>query len=473
MNSLKNRLRIIHTNDLHSEFERWPAVVAMINSRREEAINNGEEVLLFDIGDHADRAHPMTDALRGKGNVQLMNELHYDGVTIGNNEGMTFSKEELNRLYEDANFPVILCNLYDETNEIPDWAIPYKVITMKDQLKIGIIGVTAPFQLFYEPLGWKIVDPIYALKKYVEKLRLEVDIFICLSHLGLFEDERLAEEIPLFDFIIGAHTHHVLEKGRQIGNTWINQSGRSGRYIGEILIDWEKNSNKQATFHTSRVTSLRVDEAMKDEETEKKINTLSEKANEHMMKRVVTLKEPLTIDWYGESPIVKILAEALREWCDAEISMVNAGVILDSLQKGEVTYKDIHRICPHPINPAKVQVTGKKLLEIIRQSQTKKMIDYPLKGFGFRGKILGKMVFDGVTIKSRTTYIKEEDIFIHGKPLEKHTTYQLATLDMFTFGHLYPAISGLKDTQYFMPEFLRDVLSWKLKKELKNSTRND
>src|SRR5690554_5687866 len=146
----------------------------------------------------------MTEALRGKGNVELMNELHYDGATIGNNEGMTFSKEELNELYEDANFPIILCNLLNEDDTIPEWAVPTKVISIEGNLKIGLIGVTAPFRLFYEPLGWKIIDPIKAMKKYVEELRSNVDILICLSHLGLFEDERLVEEIPLFDYIIGA-----------------------------------------------------------------------------------------------------------------------------------------------------------------------------------------------------------------------------------------------------------------------------
>lgn len=461
---LKNKLRILHTNDLHSEFDRWPAVAAAINSRRKDAENKGEDVLLFDIGDHADRSHPITEALRGKGNVLLMNDLQYDGATIGNNEGMTFSKEELNRLYEDANFPIILCNLYDEYDEIPNWAVPYKIITIQDELKIGLVGVTAPFQVFYEPLGWKIEDPFHSLKQNVHKLRQEVDILICLSHLGLLEDERIAEEIPHFDFIIGAHTHHVLEKGKRIGNTWINQSGRSGNYFGEIQIEWEKEESSNISFHTVQVASIQVENDMKDMEVEKKIIALSKVANILMERQVVFLNEPLTVNWYEDSPIVKKLAEALREWCDAEISMVNAGVILDDLNEGVVTYKDIHRICPHPINPVTVNINGEKLLEIIRQSRTKKMVEYPLKGFGFRGKILGKMVFDGISITSASTYITGDDVLVCGKPLERNKIYKLATLDMFTFGYLYPAISGLKDTKYFMPEFLRDILCWKLQK---------
>ncbi|MCD8509502.1 MAG: metallophosphoesterase [Bacillus sp. (in: Bacteria)] len=101
---MSSRLRILHTNDLHSEFNNWPSVVAWLKKRRQEAIAEGEDVLLFDIGDHADRFHPMTEGLLGKGNVLLLNEVNYDAVTIGNNEGITFSKEALNNMYKKEEF---------------------------------------------------------------------------------------------------------------------------------------------------------------------------------------------------------------------------------------------------------------------------------------------------------------------------------------------------------------------------------
>ncbi|WP_369403981.1 hypothetical protein [Secundilactobacillus silagei] len=58
-----------------------------------------------------DRAHPLTEATNGQSNVTLMNQIHYDGVTIGNNEGLGNSKKQLNHLYDQANFDVILGNL--------------------------------------------------------------------------------------------------------------------------------------------------------------------------------------------------------------------------------------------------------------------------------------------------------------------------------------------------------------------------
>ena len=64
----------------------------------------------------------------------------------GNNEGLTFTKEELARLYgEEANFPVLCCNLLDrETGTYPDWLQPGIIIT-KGGLRIGLVGATAPY----------------------------------------------------------------------------------------------------------------------------------------------------------------------------------------------------------------------------------------------------------------------------------------------------------------------------------------
>ena len=54
-----------------------------------------KRVYLFDIGDHVDRSHSFTEGTQGKGNIKLLNEAGYDAVTIGNNEGITMSKESL------------------------------------------------------------------------------------------------------------------------------------------------------------------------------------------------------------------------------------------------------------------------------------------------------------------------------------------------------------------------------------------
>nr|WP_281393999.1 5'-nucleotidase C-terminal domain-containing protein [Texcoconibacillus texcoconensis] len=179
-----------------------------------------------------------------------------------------------------------------------------------------------------------------------------------------------------------------------------------------------------------------------------------------MSEAVAYLSDPLLIDWQTESPFASLLAEAMREWSNTDIAMINAGVLLQPLSKGEVTKAGLHEVCPHPINPAILTVSGQQLLEIIKYGQNRQLIEKQVKGFGFRGKQIGAMIYDGLTFPSSRD--DHEGFYIHGEPLNFEKTYTLATVDMFTFGKLYPPISDHSSIRYLMPEFLRDIIAWKL-----------
>jgi len=145
--------------------------------------------------------------------------------------------------------------------------------------------------------------------------------------------------------------------------------------------------------------------------------------------------------------------------------MLNAGLLMDQLAAGDVTYKDIHRICPHPINPCVVELTGSELMEVIRASFTKEFMELKLKGFGFRGEVLGRMIFSGLTVE---TVVREdgseyvEHVGFRGETLDKNRTYYVATADTFTFGRLLPEIAKSTTKHFFLPEFIRDILAYTL-----------
>ncbi|MEG2603235.1 MAG: metallophosphoesterase, partial [Carnobacterium sp.] len=80
------RVHIYHTNDLHSHFENWPRIEAYLAQQQKAHQEQKENVFTFDIGDACDRVHPLTEATDGQANIQLLNEGHYDAVTVGNNE---------------------------------------------------------------------------------------------------------------------------------------------------------------------------------------------------------------------------------------------------------------------------------------------------------------------------------------------------------------------------------------------------
>lgn len=460
---MNNSLHIYHMNDLHSHFENWPKIMTFIKEKRALHEKNGEEMLVFDIGDHADRFHPITEASLGKANVRLMNEVGYNGVTIGNNEGITLSKQQLKDLYKDANFDVLISNLFEKDGSIPSWIKPYVIHQTNQGVNVGVIGVTVAYEKFYDLLGWDIKDAFELLPPLVKELKDKgVDMIVLLSHLGIHEDERIANELEGIDIILGAHTHHLLEKGLKIRDVTLCGTGKFGQNVGYVKVEID---SKNIVKTTAAVYPMEGVQDCKD--TISQLQQEESFALVSLNKKVVSISKPLHNDWFQVSKLSSLLAEALKEWCNADIGMVNAGIFLESLQEGRVTIGDLHRICPHPINPCRVILKGDELKEVILQAATSRMEQLQMKGFGFRGKVLGRMIYDGVEYKTVTLedgLIHVREIMIHGKPLHPNRDYSIGTIDMFTFGRLYPEISNSKEKHYYLPEMLRDVLQWKLLK---------
>ncbi|MED4402974.1 bifunctional metallophosphatase/5'-nucleotidase [Metabacillus fastidiosus] len=455
-------IHIYHINDLHSHFANWPRIVSFVNKKRKEHIDNGEEMFLFDIGDHCDRIHPITEATNGQANIEMLNKLRFDAVTIGNNEGITFSHDALNHLYDNANFSVVLSNLYTECNERPNWVKPYDIIKLKSGCKIAILGVTAFYEEFYGLLQWKIKDPFQSLLETIAEVKEHVDFIILLSHLGINEDEMIAKEFPDIDIILGGHTHHALDNGLKINKTLLAGAGKFGQYVGhvELTIDTEKKALYQCK---ASLTEMETEE--KCMEMEKWIIEKTIECENILSNPVGFLDEKLNMDWFNESPFSTFLVQSIKEWCDGDIAMVNAGMLLASLSEGIVTRKDLHQICPHPINPCKVYLKGDELKEIIIQSREERVEKLELKGLGFRGKIMGRMIYDGIEIESERFSdgkLHVTSVTCKGENLDPNKFYAVATVDMFTFGSLFPAIRNAEQKIYYMPELLRDLLAWKM-----------
>lgn len=461
-------IQIFHTNDLHSHFEQLPKIVSLINEKQNAFARQGEEVLVFDMGDHIDRFHPLTEATFGKANVKLMNKVGYNSVTIGNNEGITISHQALTDLYNEASFPVVVANLFEKNGCRPNWLKPYHIIQLANGLTIGVIGITIPFRPFYEALNWKVADPFKILPPLVKEVKKQADLVICLSHLGLNIDEEVAKQVKGIDVILGGHTHHVLENGMFVNQTIIHQAGKFGKYVGQLSITFNHHHKQISSY---KAQCLDVDNYSPCEKTLDTIDQLTKLELTVLDEVVCTIPEPLTISWKKPSQFAHILATALKEWCKGEIGMVNSGVLLDNLPSGRITKGDIHRVCPHPINPCLVELNGQVLKEIISHAVSDEMVSKEIRGFGFRGKIMGISVFSGVTYETKILADGLSHIFnikINGEKIEPNRLYEVATLDMFTFGHLFPAIAQAKVKRFFMPELLRDLLAWKLTENLQS-----
>src|SRR5690625_2658955 len=94
------KITIYHVNDFHSHLERWPKITSFLQEKRMAHQAAGETCFVFDIGDAVDRVHPLMEATDGQTMTRLLNQTKIDAATIGNNEGLGNSKEQLNQLYK-------------------------------------------------------------------------------------------------------------------------------------------------------------------------------------------------------------------------------------------------------------------------------------------------------------------------------------------------------------------------------------
>ncbi|UQZ35873.1 multifunctional 2',3'-cyclic-nucleotide 2'-phosphodiesterase/5'-nucleotidase/3'-nucleotidase [Paenibacillus sp. PK3_47] len=462
MESAPQRLTILHTNDIHSHFAMMSPVAAEL--ARLKAAAREEPVLLVDIGDHMDRAAVETEGSMGQANIDILNLTGYDAVTIGNNEGLTFSPEKLSAIFSGLQCPVVCCNfLESHTGKPPHWMKPRAVIE-KDGIRIGITGATAAFTAFYSLLGWDALDPEEALREQCRLLAPEADIIIVLSHLGLPADQLLAERLDGVHAILGGHTHHMLEKPLMISGTAVCGAGKFGRYIGRLQFG---RANPEEGFKLIAGECITVDPALTEELIAPAVQLHLQHSREALGGAVAVSDRELPLNLNGESPFGNLLAQAVRRFTGSPLSLVNTGQLLGPLPEGEISAGMLHALCPSPINPCLIQLKGRDIKTALVQSLTAEFCNKVIYGYGFRGEVLGSLAVDGLKIlydPAAMPYDNVIAVFAGGEPLEDDREYTVGTLDMFTFRTGYESIANGRDPVYLVPHFLRDLLRMELQR---------
>ena len=252
------KITILHTNDVHSHIDPFPADhpknpnlggaarrAAIIDGIRKEEKN----VLLLDAGDIF-QGTPYFNYYGGELEFKLMSMMQYDLATMGNHDfdnGIDGFYAQL----PHAKFDFVSAN-YDFKNTIlNDIVKPYKII-IKDGIKIGIFGLGVQLDGLVDKKLYKETvynNPIEVAQDMTRILKEEkkCDLVICLSHLGFkYKDEPekpsdilLAQKTKNIDLIIGGHTHTfldkpVIEKNSEGKDVLINQVGCFGLNLGRI-----------------------------------------------------------------------------------------------------------------------------------------------------------------------------------------------------------------------------------------------
>jgi len=458
--SFRTRVVLLHSNDIHSRLEHAAKIASFIAEERRSYGN--ERVLAVDCGDHMDRMRVETEGSDGLVNVELLNQAGYEVITLGNNEGLTYSSQTISDAYTDrAQFAVVCANMHDAANgEQPEWLLPSTIID-KNGLQIGIIGVTAAFSDFYSLLGWEVSDPFTAVQEQTAQLREKVDVLVVMSHLGISLDKQMAEKLEGIDLILGAHTHHLLEEPIIIGETTICAAGKFGEYIGRVEIGIDDVSSRPV-FRAACIPTA----AMAEHPEAAAIIGSFLKAGQQRLSRVIArLTTPLPARAERESPLGNLLAAGLRRWTDAEIGIVNAGQLLGGLAQGDVTAGELHALCPSPINPCLMLIAGTNIRAALEQALLPEYIHKPIKGYGFRGEVLGTLAIDGLSVTYDSNKLPMDRLIkvtVNGETLDDERLYKLGTIDMFSFKAGYETLANAVEVNYYLPEFIRDVIEAQL-----------
>src|SRR5699024_4357480 len=125
--------------------------------------------------------------------------------------------------------------------------------------------------------------------------RESVDVLILLSHLGIYDDQRLAELYPVIDVIIGGHTHHLLRNGEVVGDTLLTACGKQCSHVGEIELVWD---HEKSVLVSKEAVTFPVEDFPKDRETARYINQLEEEAAFILNKEIAILDEKLSVHWF-------------------------------------------------------------------------------------------------------------------------------------------------------------------------------
>ena len=309
--TLLEKIHIFHTNDLHSHFENWQRMQSYIGDQRQMLAQQGEPSFLFDIGDHLDRSNIYTEATLGQGNIELLNKANYDVVTIGNNEGITLTFEQLYHLYDHAQFEVIVGNIEPVQGEMPKWLKKHTILETAKGTKIGVVGATAPFEAFYKSLNWTITDPIEAIIESVNAVKNQVDVVVCLSHFGMNDDDLLANRCPDIDVIFGSHTHHIYEQGKWVNGVLLTGGGKFGNYTGHLTIEFDTEDRRVVEVMDHLVDNNLLAPV---EGENKFLYELSEVAKDYLSEPAVTINKTYYKEWFHYSPLSDLFAESLFDF---------------------------------------------------------------------------------------------------------------------------------------------------------------
>lgn len=265
---------ILFTHDIHSHLDPFTSLVegqetdtggfARANTLIKEQRAKNPDTLVIDGGDFSMGTLIQTVFESQAAELRLLGYMGCDATTFGNHEYDFRSKGLANMLTSatDSGDPLpalVVCNvdwdamesagLTEGQQRLKDAFACADVrdytIVQKGDVRIAVVGVFGKDALACAPTcELKFKDPIEAVKATVAQIKAaeDVDMLVCVSHSGTWEDpkksedELLAKAVPELDLILSGHTHTEIRQPICHGSTYVVSCGEYGRNLGSISL---------------------------------------------------------------------------------------------------------------------------------------------------------------------------------------------------------------------------------------------
>ncbi len=409
------KLTVMHTNDHHGRF--WhnsdgeygmAARKTVVDQIRREVAAAGGHSLLLDGGD-VNTGVPESDLQDAVPDFKGMNLLGYQAMAVGNHE---FDKPlmVLKMQRDLAKFPMLSANIYEGGQRM---FAPYQVFNLGG-LRVGVMGLTTEdtVRMAHPDNVGKLEfrSVISEAGKVVPELRQKADVVIAATHMGHYEDGRhgtqapgdveMARAVTGIDLVVGGHTQNpacmkaenVLDRAyvpgtacqpdRQNG-TWIVQAHEWGKYVGRADFEYRNGEFKLVKYALIPINLKKPVTGADGKPT--KVTYTDPIAEDKDMLALLTPYQQFGQDKLGvqigssdgklegDRAVVRsqatnlgvLIGRAMMDRTRADLAIVNAGGVRESIPAGAITYKDVLKVHPFGNTVCTVDLTGAELQDYL------------------------------------------------------------------------------------------------------------
>lgn len=479
-------ITILHTNDHHGHF--WQnangeyglaAQKTLVDQIRQEVAAQGGSVLLLSGGD-INTGVPESDLQDAEPDFRGMNLVGYDAMAIGNHE-FDNPLSVLRQQEKWATFPLLSANIYQQGTEKRLFK-PYEVFDKQD-IKIAVIGLTTDdtAKIGNPELlkGIEFRDPAVEAKTLIQQIKQneKPDVIIAATHMGHYDngehgsnapgDVEMARKLPAgyLDMIVGGHSQDPVcmasENKKQVdyvpgtpcapdrqNGTWIVQAHEWGKYVGRA--DFTFRNGALTLQHYQLIPVNLSKKVTKDDGTvERAYYTHKIEQNSQMLKLLTPFEEKGkaqlevkvgSVDGklegdrskvrFEQTNMARLLLAAQMERTQADLGVMSGGGVRDSIEPGDISYKDVLKVQPFGNTVAYVEMKGSDLEKYLSVVANKKVDSGAYAQFSNVS-----LIADGKGVR---------DVKIKGEPLQADKVYRLALLNFnATGGDDYPIVSEL------------------------------